>query len=177
MSKEQWIINERKNFRKKRFWKIKSLCYNPNINCHFKYFSLFICKKKIFLWFIFKNVNLISFVSCKFEHSTREENETDWGVAHILCFLVSITFHTENLPMQEIQFWSLGWEDPLEKEMVTHFSILAWRIPWTEPGGLQFMGSRRVGHDRETHSFSVLRWMLCLWIMKALYCHILFPYL
>ena len=43
---------------------------------------------------------------------------------------------------------SLGWEDPLEKEMTTHFSILAWRIPWTEePGGLQSMGSQRVGHD------------------------------
>ena len=39
-------------------------------------------------------------------------------------------------------------EDPLEKEMATHSSILAWRIPWTEePGGLQSMGSRRVRHD------------------------------
>ena len=39
---------------------------------------------------------------------------------------------------------SLGWEDPLEKEMATHSSILAWRIPWTEePGGLQSMGSQR----------------------------------
>ena len=43
---------------------------------------------------------------------------------------------------------SLGWEDPLEKEMATHYSILAWRIPWTEePGGLQSMGSQRVRHD------------------------------
>ena len=43
---------------------------------------------------------------------------------------------------------SLGREDPLEKEMATHSSILAWRIPWTEkPGGLQFRGSQRVGHD------------------------------
>ena len=43
---------------------------------------------------------------------------------------------------------SLGWEDPLEKEMATHSSILAWRIPWTEePGGLQSTGSQRVGHD------------------------------
>ena len=43
--------------------------------------------------------------------------------------------------MQETQIWSLGWEDPLEKEMATHSSILAWEIPWTEePGGLQFMG-------------------------------------
>ena len=45
----------------------------------------------------------------------------------------------KNLPAnQETQIWSLGWEDPLEKEMTTHFSILAWEIPWTEePGGLQ----------------------------------------
>ena len=43
--------------------------------------------------------------------------------------------------MQETLVQSLGWEDPLEKEMATHFSILAWKIPWTEePGGLQSMG-------------------------------------
>ena len=42
----------------------------------------------------------------------------------------------------------LGWEDPLEKEMATHSSILAWEIPWTEePGGLQSKGSKRVRHD------------------------------
>ena len=47
-----------------------------------------------------------------------------------------------------MQVQSLGWEDPLEKETVTHFSILAWRIPWTEePGGLQSMGLQRTGHD------------------------------
>ena len=50
--------------------------------------------------------------------------------------------------MQETWVQSLGWEDPLEKEMATHSSILAWRIPWTEePGGLQSMGSQRVGLD------------------------------
>ena len=53
--------------------------------------------------------------------------------------------------MQETWVRSLGWEDPLEKEMATHSSILAWRIPWTEePGGLQSMGSQRVGHDLAT---------------------------
>ena len=51
-------------------------------------------------------------------------------------------------PMRETQVRSLGWEDPLGKEMVTHSSILAWRIPWTEkPGRLQSTGSQRVGHD------------------------------
>ena len=51
-------------------------------------------------------------------------------------------------PMQETRVRSLGLEDPLEKEMATHSSILAWRIPWSEePGGLQAAGSQRVGHD------------------------------
>ena len=53
--------------------------------------------------------------------------------------------------MQETQeTWvrSLGQEDPLEEEMATHSSILAWEMPWTEePGGLQSMGLQRVGHD------------------------------
>ena len=51
--------------------------------------------------------------------------------------------------MRETQVQSLGWEDPLEKEMATHSGTLAWRIPWTEePGRLQSMGSQRVGQDR-----------------------------
>ena len=49
---------------------------------------------------------------------------------------------------RETQVQSLGQEDPLEKEMATHSRILAWKIPWMEePGGLQSMGSPRVGHD------------------------------
>ena len=54
----------------------------------------------------------------------------------------------ESAAMQETWVQSLGWEDLLEKEMSTHSSILAWRIPWTEePDRLQSMGSQRVGHD------------------------------
>ena len=50
--------------------------------------------------------------------------------------------------MQEMQVLSLGWEDPLEKEMATHSSILAWKTLWTEEsGGLQFMGLQGVGLD------------------------------
>ena len=50
--------------------------------------------------------------------------------------------------MWETWVQSLGQEDTLEKEMAAHSSILAWKIPWTEePGGLQSMGSQRVGHD------------------------------
>ena len=53
--------------------------------------------------------------------------------------------------MQETWVRSLGWEDPLEKEMATHSSTLAWRIPWREePGRLQSMGSQRVGHNWAT---------------------------
>ena len=55
----------------------------------------------------------------------------------------------KHLPaMRETQVRSLGREDPLEKEVTTQSSTLAWKIPWTEePGRLQFMGSQRVGHD------------------------------
>ena len=50
--------------------------------------------------------------------------------------------------MRETQILSLGWEDPLEKEMATHSSTLASKIPWTEESGrLESMGSQRVGHD------------------------------
>ena len=53
--------------------------------------------------------------------------------------------------MRETQIQSLGQEDPLEKEMATHSSILAWRIPWTqEPGGLQSIGSQRVDSFEKT---------------------------
>ena len=64
-----------------------------------------------------------------------------------LLFLVAQT--VKRLPkMQETWVRSLGWEIPLEKEMVSHSSVLAWRIPGTgEPGGLPSMGSHRVGHD------------------------------
>ena len=49
---------------------------------------------------------------------------------------------------RETRVRSLGWEDPLEKEIAIHFRTIAWKIPWTEePGRLQSMGSQRVGHD------------------------------
>ena len=56
--------------------------------------------------------------------------------------------------MWETQVRFLGWEDPLDKEMATHSSILTWRIPWTEESGrLQSMGSKRVRHDRATNFY------------------------
>ena len=61
----------------------------------------------------------------------------------------------KNLPaVWETQVQSLGWEDPLEKEVAIHFSILAWKFPWTEePSQPQSMWSHRVGHDWTTHTF------------------------
>ena len=71
-------------------------------------------------------------------------------VLSVFCLLASLV--AERLkrlpPMQETWVRTLGWEDPLEKEMETHSSILAWRIPWTEePFRLQSTGLQRVGHN------------------------------
>ena len=81
----------------------------------------------------------------------------DLGIALVIPFLtdpklrlIHVTDQRlKHLPgVQETQVRSLGWEDPLEKEMATPSSTLAWRIPWTEePNGLQSTGSQRVGHD------------------------------
>ena len=67
----------------------------------------------------------------------------------VLHYLLELAQMVKNLPgMWETQVRFLGWEDPLEKEMATHSSILAWRIPWTEkPGGLQSLGLQRVRYD------------------------------
>ena len=60
--------------------------------------------------------------------------------------VVQMVKHLPTMCETWVQF--LGWEDPLEKEIATHFSILAWKIPWTEePGGLESRGSQRIGHD------------------------------
>ena len=68
----------------------------------------------------------------------------------ILCWGASLVAQLVKNPPETWETWvqSLGWDDPLEKGMATHFSILAWRIPWTEePGRLQSVGSQRVGHN------------------------------
>ena len=71
--------------------------------------------------------------------------------------------------MQEIWVRSLGQEDPLEKEMATHFTTLAWKIPWMEePGRLQSMGSQRVGHGWATSLVTILHpapflYLLMIW--------------
>ena len=77
--------------------------------------------------------------------------------------------------MQETWVRSLGQEDPLEKEMATHSSILAWRIPRTEePGGLQSTGSQRVRHDRATFTFSLhFVWNISLYCLVSLWLRVL----
>ena len=70
----------------------------------------------------------------------------------------------KNLPTVKVIFQSLGWEDSLKKGMVTHSSILAWRIPRTEKsGGLQSVGSERVRRDWATNTFTFIFWTL-YWI-------------
>ena len=77
----------------------------------------------------------------------------------------------KNLPaMQETQVRSLCWEDPLEKGMATHSSILAWRIPRTEePGGLQSMGLQRVEHDCSDLAAASLRWFFNLFFIFGIF--------
>ena len=85
------------------------------------------------------------------EWSKSEENRY-----HILMHIFWMAQMVKKLPtVWETWVWSLGREDPLEKGMATHSSILAWKIPWTEePGELQSMGLQRIGHDWVTNTFS-----------------------
>ena len=70
--------------------------------------------------------------------------------------------------MQETWVQSLGWVHPLEKEMATHFSTLAWKIPWTEESGkLQSMGLQRVGHDRATSFHFWMKTQQCYFSMHT----------
>ena len=72
---------------------------------------------------------------------------TDWYMFMVAQMVQDLT------AMWETQVRSLGGEEPLEKELATHYSLLAWRIPWTEePGGLWSMGSQRVGHNWATNT-------------------------
>ena len=79
---------------------------------------------------------------------TNRSSNKDQGITLIVQWASLMAQTVKNLTsMWEIWIRSLGWEDPLEKEMATHSSILAWKIPWTEePGGLQFRQSQEVGH-------------------------------
>ena len=83
----------------------------------------------------------------------------------------------KNLPaMQEMRVPSLSWEDPLEKVMATHSSILAWRIPMAEePGSLQSMGSQRIRHDWATYH-STAHFFYRVKLPSLLHCQYIFLY-
>ena len=85
-------------------------------------------------------------------------------------FICLVDQTVKNLPaMQKTWVWSLGREDPLEKRMETHSSSLAWRIPWAEkPGGLQSMGSQRVGHNWVTNTFTFTPLKRVMYLKKLL---------
>ena len=93
-----------------------------------------------------------------------------WNNWCLLCALVAQT--VKSLPaVQETCAWSLGWEDPLEKEMATHSSVLSWRIPWAEePDRLQSPGSRRVGHDF-TLTFTLICRNVCVFKTDTVHKH------
>ena len=101
----------------------------------------------IFEKFLYHKIIRVLFVLCVIIPFSQIFSFTIWFRGFTRASLVAQA--VKHLPtMWETQVWSLSWEDPLEKEMATHSSILAWKIPWTEdPGGLQSMGSQRVGRD------------------------------
>ena len=79
------------------------------------------------------------------------EYETTWPASWEICMQIKKQQLEPDIEKQTGWVWSLGQEDPLEKEMATHSSILAWRIPWMEePGALQSTGLQRVRHDWAT---------------------------
>ena len=85
-----------------------------------------------------------------------------------LCIYPGGSEGKESAKLQETWVWFLGWEDPLEAEMATHFSILAWRIPWTEePGGLQSIGWQRV-QDWATNTFTFKKKLVITVMMTKL---------
>ena len=93
---------------------------------------------------------MIKFVSCSSGETDSFILVTSYGFVKFYPVLTSLVAQTVKRlsTMRETRVRSLGWEDPLEKEMAIHSRTIAWKIPWTEePGRLQSMGSQRVGHD------------------------------
>ena len=93
---------------------------------------------------------MIKFVSCSSVETDSFILVTSYGFVKFYPVLTSLVAQTVKRlsTMRETRVPSLGWEDLLEKEMATHSSTFAWKIPWTEESGrLQSMGSQRVGHD------------------------------
>ena len=124
----------------------KYICYfaTHSHHCHFLKFMSSTIKCSLFNW---SRVDLRCYISFR---CTKKWFRYIWASL--------VAQKAKDLPAtQKTQARSLGWEDPLEKGMATHSSILAWRIPWTgEPGGLQSMQLQRVRHDWATNTFHVV---------------------
>ena len=90
-------------------------------------------------------------LECESQVDLRKHHHEQHSLMYVCgCFWAFLVAQMVKNPPVIWETWTLflGWEDPLEKEMATHSSILAWKIPWTKkPGRLQSMGSQRVGHD------------------------------
>ena len=95
------------------------------------------------------SINLLSFSARRQTESHNHRKVIKLITWTTISIVSLVAQRLKHLPtMREAWVRSLGREDPLEKEMATHSSILSWRIPWTEePGGLQSTGLQRVGHD------------------------------
>ena len=111
----------------------------------------------IFLWILIyrlfleiKITNLLeSLYILHYDYYTNQ-NEEMIKLSH---WALLVAQKEKNLPAMQNWLWTLGHEDPLEKEIVSHSSILSWRIPWTEkPDRLQSMGLRRIRHDWATNT-------------------------
>ena len=91
-----------------------------------------------------------------------------------VCYVFPDGSNVKNPPaVQETQVWSLGREDSLENGVANHFSILAWRIPWTEePGELQSMGLQRVGHNWNDSACMHVCVYVCIYIYVCIYMYI-----
>ena len=136
--------------RKKSIWPIWRL-YSQTLNV-FIWMKWTLCCK-VYLYFK-KAIYILQYLASLVTHFVWGP-EQSWSGLYYSKLNVSIVAQmVKNLPViQETGIWWLGWEDPLEKEMATHFIVLAWKIPWTaEPGGPWPMRSQRVGHNWATNT-------------------------
>ena len=107
------------------------------------------CKRTSTVWLRpYELPKIVKFIETESRTAVARGWGKQWGVIE-WCGFPGDSDRNESARIWETQVWCLGQEDPLEKEMATHSSILAWRVSWTEePGRLQSIGSQRVGHNQ-----------------------------
>ena len=134
-------------------------------------------QEKVYLFLFIQCRMFCAGISTRFPLPSYPYKQVSWCRVHYICWKNSLDSSesglprwrsSEDLPMwktQEMQVWSLGWEDPLEKEMATHSSIFAWEIQWTEePGRLQSMGLQRVRHQAQSDQAQMLQSLMLFMI-------------